>query len=377
MAGSKTELYHLTLLGPWDLRGPDGRRVSSVLSQPKRLCLFAYLALRGEPVARSTLVALFWPEKDEEKARNALAQAVHYLRRSTTKGAVRGVDGDRLHVSPDIVRFDAREFLVAVNVTTSDWAADGNDFFEGWNAEDSQPLQDWLDGVRRRVREKQEELDRIGIRDAAVAATGAGTAGEISTGVQVGANKGGRFAAGPRSRRWLTLFGQFGGVATIFAAAAFGFGRLQNAAGAADMGNGEPIVAVLMPRLTTTGIAPPLSPEDVHDELVVALEAIGGVRKVASIRSAESTAELVRSRQLLGASDMPAWAMTVSIRVGGGQARVIGLLLRGPDYAEIEAGGEWTYTVGTDEQVLLDLPRQIAADAVTEFERWLREADPR
>ncbi len=74
---------------------------------------------------------------------------------------------------------------------------------------------------------------------------------------------------------------------------------------------------------------------------------------------------------------MPAWAVTVSIRVGGGQARVIGLLLRGPDYTETGATGEWTYTVGTDEQVLLELPRQIAADAVTEFEQWLREPEAR
>ncbi|NIY12892.1 MAG: hypothetical protein GWN02_33535, partial [Gemmatimonadetes bacterium] len=82
-----------------------------MLSQPKRLCLLAYLALAGEPVSRSTLVALFWPDSDEERARNALSQALHYLRRSLSAQAVESVEGDRIVVPAERVSFDARELL--------------------------------------------------------------------------------------------------------------------------------------------------------------------------------------------------------------------------------------------------------------------------
>lgn len=35
------------------------------------------------------------------------------------------------------------------------------DVMEGWNAEDSQPLQEWLDGLRREVRERVAELREL------------------------------------------------------------------------------------------------------------------------------------------------------------------------------------------------------------------------
>ncbi len=151
--------YRLSLLGAWDLRGPDGRQIQSVLAQPKRLCLLAYLALQAEPVTRSTLVALFWPDKDEERARNALSQALFYLRRSMGNSVVENVAGDRIRVAPETVWFDAREVLAAYDRgeraneghTADDLGAFDPDFFRGWNSDDNQPVQEWLDGIRRRL----------------------------------------------------------------------------------------------------------------------------------------------------------------------------------------------------------------------------------
>ena len=53
--------FRLSLLGHIDLTGPDGRRVQSVLSQPKRLALLAYLAVEGREgfVRRDALTATF------------------------------------------------------------------------------------------------------------------------------------------------------------------------------------------------------------------------------------------------------------------------------------------------------------------------------
>ncbi|HVD33509.1 MAG TPA: hypothetical protein VNC19_08030, partial [Gemmatimonadales bacterium] len=60
-------------LGRLDLRGPDGVELRSVLQQPKRLGLLAYLAVATPRRfhRRDTLLGLFWPELDQEHARAA------------------------------------------------------------------------------------------------------------------------------------------------------------------------------------------------------------------------------------------------------------------------------------------------------------------
>jgi hypothetical protein len=134
--------FRLHVLGAPDLRAPDGRRVGSVLSQPKRLGLLTYLALAPEPVTRASLVALFWPESDEARARNALSQAVFHLRRSLDERVVQSVAGDRLWAPPEHLWCDARDDTTATG-----------ELLHGWNAEDSQELQEWLDAQRRRIRD--------------------------------------------------------------------------------------------------------------------------------------------------------------------------------------------------------------------------------
>lgn len=76
--------HSLRLLGPIELERDDGTVVSSVLAQPKRLALLAYLAAArpGTLLRRDTLLALFWPDADDDRARNSLRQSVHFLRRS-------------------------------------------------------------------------------------------------------------------------------------------------------------------------------------------------------------------------------------------------------------------------------------------------------
>ena len=56
MTAFSPERYELHILGAPDLRAKDGRRVTSVLSQPSRLGLLAYLALAPSPVSRASIV---------------------------------------------------------------------------------------------------------------------------------------------------------------------------------------------------------------------------------------------------------------------------------------------------------------------------------
>jgi DNA-binding SARP family transcriptional activator len=82
-------MIRLRTLGSADLRAPNGTQIQSVLRQPKRLAVLIYLAVNG-PVfqRRDRLLALFWPESGEDKARGALSQAVFQLRHALGKDVI-------------------------------------------------------------------------------------------------------------------------------------------------------------------------------------------------------------------------------------------------------------------------------------------------
>lgn len=106
-------MIELRLLGTLHLTDAAGHDVKSLLTRPRRLALLAYLAAatpRGFH-RRDTLLALFWPELDQEHARAALRQALHILRTALGADVVvtRGdeeIGLDFGHLSCDVVAFD-------------------------------------------------------------------------------------------------------------------------------------------------------------------------------------------------------------------------------------------------------------------------------
>ena len=70
-------MIELRTLGTLDLRDGAMGEIRRVLAQPKRLALLVYLALAPAAPRRDSLLALFWPELDQGRARLALRQAVH------------------------------------------------------------------------------------------------------------------------------------------------------------------------------------------------------------------------------------------------------------------------------------------------------------
>lgn len=65
-------------LGALELSSSTVREHTAVLSQPKRVALLVYLTVANARgfLRRDSLLALFWPELDEEHARAALRQAL-------------------------------------------------------------------------------------------------------------------------------------------------------------------------------------------------------------------------------------------------------------------------------------------------------------
>jgi DNA-binding SARP family transcriptional activator len=145
----------LRLLGPVDLRGPDGRVLRMVLAQPKRLALLAYLAA-ARPLgfhSRDTLLALLWPELDQEHARAALRQAVYVLRHALGDDVFVGCGDSVLGVDPGKLWCDANALDEAVAAGDDAKAVElyRGELLEGFHVSGTQEFERWVDGARMRL----------------------------------------------------------------------------------------------------------------------------------------------------------------------------------------------------------------------------------
>ena len=150
-------MIELRMLGRLSLTSADGRDVGALLGQPRRLALLAYLAAARPQgfYRRDSLLALFWPELDQEHARAALRQALHVVRDALGADAVAsrgdeeiGLDGDQ--ISCDVVAFaravDAEQFREALDLYRGD-------LLEGFFISDAPEFERWLETERTRLRE--------------------------------------------------------------------------------------------------------------------------------------------------------------------------------------------------------------------------------
>lgn len=104
----------ILLFGPVDVAGPEEAR--RLIRQPKAFFLLAYLLIarpRGLQ-SRDRLLALFWPDQDETRARGSLRATLHVLREGLG-GEVIVREGDT-HVGVDarLVSCDALDFDSAI-----------------------------------------------------------------------------------------------------------------------------------------------------------------------------------------------------------------------------------------------------------------------
>ena len=150
-------MIEFRLLGTLHLSDAEGREVEGLLSRSRRLALLAYLAAatpRGLH-RRDTLLALFWPELDQEHARAALRQALHVLRDAlgddvvVTRGDEEvGLDFDRLWC--DVAAFDD---AVATGRLGEAFAYYQGHLLEGFFISAAAEFERWLEGERARLRQ--------------------------------------------------------------------------------------------------------------------------------------------------------------------------------------------------------------------------------
>lgn len=128
----------------------DGQLLEGLAAQRQKLALLVYLALEG-PVSRDRIVAVFWPERPEDRARHSLNQALYALRRELGEEHFGG-NGDSVSLEGD-VRVDARELEAAAR--DERWSTvvelyEGS-FLERFAFPDSTPFDQWQTATRARL----------------------------------------------------------------------------------------------------------------------------------------------------------------------------------------------------------------------------------
>ena len=155
-------MFRLRVFGGFALEDPTGAVVP--LAQRRAEAVLAILAVCGDlGCTRERLMALLWPDEDEDHSRHDLRNVLHILRRALGAEAVRS-QADGLYLDPAAVRADVRSFTRGVG---SGALADAvseyrGPLLDGFGVEGAPGFERWLDEERNRLaREYEEALERL------------------------------------------------------------------------------------------------------------------------------------------------------------------------------------------------------------------------
>lgn len=147
-------VFQLRLLGSPGLSGGDDEE-RWLLRQRKRLGLLAYLAAQpeGQGVERDVLTYLFWPRLDDSRARNALNQSLHALRRALGDDLFVS-EGSQIRVDSGHLTSDLVEFRREIQGERPTRALDlyGGDFLDGFHVSGLREFEDWVTRQRSSTR---------------------------------------------------------------------------------------------------------------------------------------------------------------------------------------------------------------------------------
>jgi DNA-binding SARP family transcriptional activator len=149
-------MIELRTLGVVDLRDAHGAECRTVLAQPKRVALLVYLAV-AQPRGfqrRDVLLALFWPELDQQHARGALRKAVYSVRHDLGPGTLLGRGDEELGVSEGALWCDTVAFERAIATHGFADALDlyRGEFLTGFFIGGAPDFERWVEQERSRLR---------------------------------------------------------------------------------------------------------------------------------------------------------------------------------------------------------------------------------
>ena len=139
-----------------DLRAADERELHSLLAQPKRIALLAYLCI-AQPRGfhhRDTLLGLFWPNADQEHARTSLRKSLHFLRRALGDDAILSRGDEEVAVDFERVSCDVALFEESLRANRVEEALEvyRGDLLTGFFIDEAPEFEQWLHSQRAVLR---------------------------------------------------------------------------------------------------------------------------------------------------------------------------------------------------------------------------------
>jgi DNA-binding SARP family transcriptional activator/tRNA A-37 threonylcarbamoyl transferase component Bud32 len=159
-------VIRLRVLGPIELHDADGRELRAILAQPKRLALLVYLAAGSAAFhRRDTLLGMFWPELDERHGRDALNQAVRFLRKElggSTESIIVSRGADEIGIVESAFWSDVSGFRRARDAGQHGDALElyRGDFLHGFFSGRDAGFEDWAERERARLRTQAAQSAR-------------------------------------------------------------------------------------------------------------------------------------------------------------------------------------------------------------------------
>lgn len=144
-----------------------GRPIVGAAAQRARLAMLAVLATASDRgVSRDRLLALFWPDKDTERAHGALRQALYALRRDAAeRELIRGTT--ELSLNREVIGSDVLDFDAAFRATNFERAVEvyAGALLEGIHLRDVPDFERWAEVERdRRAHQYRAALEHLALR---------------------------------------------------------------------------------------------------------------------------------------------------------------------------------------------------------------------
>ena len=147
----------IRILGSTTIQKENGEYDPSLLTGPKRLALLTYLLL-GSPRGfkrRDKIIALIWPELNQQKARNALSNILYHIRNSLGKKIIQNRGSEEISVNENNIWCDALAFEELIHDKKYQLALDlyRDNLLVGFHVPDvSNDFHSWLDSKRQKLR---------------------------------------------------------------------------------------------------------------------------------------------------------------------------------------------------------------------------------
>jgi len=145
-----THVIRINALGGLSVVDATGSPIAGAAAQPRRMAILAFLARAGQRrVTRDKLLALLWPDADDERGPRALTQALYALRKDL--GDESAIDGAKeLRLDPELISSDVSDFAAAVSRGDDAKAASlyHGPFLDGFHVPGADQFSRWVESER-------------------------------------------------------------------------------------------------------------------------------------------------------------------------------------------------------------------------------------